>query len=248
MSDWNDHFTAVSADYRRWRPGYPRALFDYLASAAPGRDLAWDCATGNGQAATLLGELFTRVVATDASAAQIANAAAHPRVEYRVARAESCPLGDASCDLVTVAQAVHWFDIDAFWREVRRVLRPGAVVAVWGYGLAFVGPGIDEAIAEFSIATVGPYWPPERAIVDSAYAGVSFPFEQLTPPAFSMTAQWSLDHMLAYIATWSSVEGYRQQTGDDPMPALAKKLAGVWGEPGGRREISWPLILKVGRV
>lgn len=248
MSDWNDHFTAVSADYRRWRPGYPRALFDYLAAATPGRDLAWDCATGSGQAATGLGELFARVVASDASAAQIANAEPHPRVEYRVARAESSPLDDASCDLVTAAQAVHWFDIEAFWREARRVLRPRGVVAVWGYGLALVGPGIDEVIAGFSIETVGPYWPPERAIVDAAYSVVSFPFEPLDAPGFAMTAQWSLGHMLAYIGTWSSVKGYRQQTGADPMPGLAEKLAGVWGEPGRRRQISWPLILKVGRV
>lgn len=248
MSDWNDHFSTVSADYRQWRPGYPRALFDYLGSAAPDRRLACDCATGNGQAATMLGEVFARVLATDASAAQIANAEPHPRVEYRVARAESCPVGDGCADLVTAAQAVHWFDIEAFWREVRRVLRPGGVVAVWGYGLAFVGPGIDEAIAQFSVETVGPYWPPQRFIVDTAYAGISFPFEPLPAPPFSMTARWSLDHLLAYIGTWSSVEGYRQQRGEDPIPALAERLAGVWGKRNGGREISWPLILKVGRI
>jgi len=122
------------------------------------------------------------------------------------------------------------------------------VVAVWGYGLAFVGPGVDEAIARFSAETVGPYWPPQRAIVDTAYAGISFPFEPIDTPPFSMTAQWTLGHMLAYIATWSSVDGYRRHKGEDPMPAFAEELAGVWGDPAGHREISWPLILEVGRV
>ena len=248
MSDWNDHYSTVAESYRRWRPGYPRALFDYLATTAPGRGLAWDCATGNGQAATMLGEVFTRVLATDASAAQIASAEPHPHVEYRVARAECCPFNDASVDLVTAAQALHWFDIEAFWREVHRVLRPHGAVAVWGYGLASVDPGVDEAIREFSSRTVGPYWPPQRGIVDASYAGVSFPFELLSAPSFSMTAHWSLDHMLAYIGTWSSVDGYRQQKDEDPMPAFAERLAGVWSDPQRRREISGPLILKVGRV
>lgn len=248
MTDWHDHFTNVSDEYRLWRPRYPRVLFEYLGSVAPGRELAWDCATGNGQAATMLGDVFAHVVATDASAAQIVNAEPHPHVEYRVARAESCPLGDACADLVTAAQAVHWFDIEKFWSEARRVLRPRGIVAVWGYGLAFVGPGVDEAIAEFSTVTVGPYWPPQREIVDTAYAGITFPFEPLDPPAFAMTERWSMERMLAYIATWSSVDGYRRNAGEDPMPALAEKLARVWGDAAAVREISWPLILKVGRV
>lgn len=248
MTDWHDHFTNVSDEYRLWRPRYPRALFEYLGSVAPGRDLAWDCATGNGQAATMLGNVFTRVLATDASAAQIGNAETHPNVEYRVAKAEKCPLRDACADLVTAAQAVHWFDIEAFWHQARRVLRPRGVVAVWGYGLATIGPGIDETIAAFSMATVGPYWPPQRGMVDTAYAGIPFPFEPLDAPPLAMTEQWSMQRMLAYVATWSSVDGYRKNVGQDPMLAFSARLARVWGDPAIVREITWPLFVKVGRV
>jgi ubiquinone/menaquinone biosynthesis C-methylase UbiE len=244
-ADWNDHFSHASDDYRRWRPRYPGELFSWLASLAPSKDLAWDCGTGNGQAAAALAEQFRRVVATDASAAQIAEADACDRVEFLVAPAEQSPLTDASADLVTVAQALHWFDVARFHDEVRRVLKPAGVIAEWGYGLAYIAPPIDVVVLEFAAGTVGPYWPPERALVESAYSTVPFPFERVATPEFAMTARWDLARFAAYIGTWSSVNGYRRAHGSDPVPALCQKLAPLWGD--GERDVHWPLLIRVGR-
>jgi len=242
---WKDHFSHASDQYRRWRPGYPDELFAWLATQTPATDLAWDCATGNGQAARAIAGHFARVVATDASAQQISEAEPHPHVEYRVAPAENSPLGDHTADLVTVAQALHWFDIDRFHSEVRRVLRPSGVVAEWGYQHAEIAPDIDRVMKRFAGRTVGPYWPPERALIDDAYVGIPFPFERIEAPGFAMTASWDLDRYLAYIGTWSAVAGYRRELNEDPMPALRGELTPLWGE--GERLVSWPLQLRVGR-
>jgi SAM-dependent methyltransferase len=244
-ASWKDHFSHASDEYRRSRPRYPLELFEWLASQAPDRALAWDCGTGNGQAAVGLSCCFERVVATDASAAQIAQAEAAEGVEYRVAPAEEPPLDDASVDLVTVAQALHWFDIPRFHDGARRVLKPGGIIAEWGYGIADIDPAIDPVTQYFAAVTVGPYWPPERAMVDSSYEGVPFPFERIDAPAFAMTAEWKLDRFLAYLGTWSSVSGYRKAVGTDPLPALREELAPLWGK--GERVIRWPLLLRAGR-
>jgi SAM-dependent methyltransferase len=245
MATWKDHFSHASDDYRRWRPRYPDALFDWLASLAPSTDLAWDCATGNGQAAVALSTRFSKVIATDASTAQIAEAEPAAGVEYLVAPAEQSPLMDAGADLVTVAQALHWFDVERFHEEVRRVLKPGGIVAEWGYGLAYIEPPIDVVMIEFAAGTVGPYWPPERALVESAYSTIPFPFPRIDPPEFAMTAHWDVGRFLSYVGTWSSVAGYRRAHGSDPLPALFERLAPLWGD--GEREVRWPLLIRVGR-
>lgn len=243
---FKDHFSHASDDYRKWRPRYPDDLFTCLAGQSPSRTLAWDCATGNGQAAVALAPCFERVVATDASAAQIEQAEACQGVEYHVAPAEYAPLGNHCVDLLTVAQALHWFDVDRFHIEARRVLKPRGVIAEWGYQLATVDDAIDEVVRHFSEVTVGPYWPPERAWIDTAYADIPFPFEKIDTPAFAMTARWDLDRLLAYFGTWSSVNGYRRAKDSDPRPALREELAPLWGD--GERDVHWPLKLRVGRV
>src|SRR6266568_6165743 len=177
-----DHFSGVSAGYAAFRPRYPDALFDFLADAAPARDAAWDCATGNGQAAIGLAHHFPRVIATDASEAQIAHATPDPRVTYRVAPAEASGLDDRSVDLVTAAQALHWFDRPKFWAEARRVLRPRGVVAVWTYLLFEIAPEIDAIIREFYSDVVGPFWPPERHITEERYRTIEFPFAEFAAP------------------------------------------------------------------
>lgn len=245
---FRDHFSAQSRLYAAFRPVYPRELAEFLAQAAPGRELAWDAATGQGQAARLLVPEFRRVVATDASAAQIASAEPCDRVEFRVGEATDSGLADHSCDLVTVAQAVHWFDTTAFYAEVRRVLRPGGVIAIWGYVLLQTGhTDIDGRLEQFQDVTVGGYWPEGREILNAKYATLPFPFERVAAPPFVMRATWTRRDLLGYVGSWSAVARYRQQTGADPLPAFAEDLARVW--PDGRSyDIEWPLYLLVGRV
>jgi SAM-dependent methyltransferase len=246
---FSDHFSGVASEYAEFRPLYPAPLFDWLAGLAPRRDLAWDCATGSGQAAVALASRFERVIATDASAGQIASATRHPRVEYRVAPAEASGLGLASVDLVTVAQALHWFDRPAFYAEARRVVRPGGVVAAWTYGHPSIDePRADALLQRFYSDTVGPYWPKERALVDAAYRTIDFPFPEIAPPLFEMETSWPLAALVGYVATWSAVTRFRAAKDVDPVAAFAEALEATWGDPRRPRRIAWPLALRVGYI
>ena len=243
---FNDLFSTHAAAYARARPTYPRALFAALAALAPARRLAWDAGTGNGQAAVALAAHFDGVVATDPSARQIASAVRHPRVTYAVALAEASGLADASCDLVTVAQALHWFDVPRFWEETRRVLRPGGVVAAWTYARLRAAPAV-EAVVDALEATVGPWWPPERAHVDAGYATLPFPFARIPFEAPPMTVRWTRDALLDYLRTWSAVQRWAAAHGRDPVADVEAPLAAAWGRAA-RRTIRWPLSVLVGRV
>lgn len=244
---FKDHFSVAAHEYDRYRPRYPAALIEFLAAAAPARDLAWDCATGTGQAAVALASRFERVIATDASPAQLAHAVPHPGVEYALATAESCGLADASVDLVTVAQALHWLDLERFYAEVRRVARPGAIVAAWTYSLADADPEVDPLVAAF-YAEMAPWWPPERSHVESGYRQLPFPFQPLATPRFEICEAWPLERLLGYFSTWSGVNRCRKETGHDPVVALGERLANVWGDPSRCRPVRWPLHLRAGRV
>lgn len=243
-----DRFGAVAADYADFRPSYPPALFDWLASIAPAHSLAWDCATGSGQAAVALAAHFDRVIATDASAGQIACATPHPRVAYRVASADASGLHGASLDLITVAQALHWFDIDGFFAECDRVLAAGGVLAVWSYGPPEVDDdAVDAIVQHYFRDVVGPYWPPVRALVESGYAAIALPFPELAVPSFEMTALWSMDQLVGYLGTWSATSAYRQARGQDPRDRIAGPLAQAWADRGAARKVRWPLTVRVGR-
>jgi SAM-dependent methyltransferase len=244
-----DHFSRIAADYASHRPRYPAALFAWLASVAPERARAWDCGTGNGQAAAALAEHFDAIVATDPSAEQLAEAPRDPRIDYVVATAERAPIATGSIAVATVAQALHWFDREAFYAEARRVLAPDGVLAVWSYALCTVGDAaLDSALRQFHDLTVGPYWPAERAIVNAGYAKLEFPFEEVEPPRFAMEVRWTLDQLAAYVGTWSAVQRARDVTGLDPLPALVGALRAGWGEDGSARLVEWPLSVRAGRV
>jgi len=248
VKPYADHFSRVAADYAARRPRYPPELFRYLASLAPSRGLAWDCAAGTGQASIPLADWFERVVATDASAAMVAQADPHPSVEYRVAIAERSGLPDQSVDLVTVAQALHWLPPTDFYAEVERVLAPGGIVAVWTYGIIHLdGEPADGIVSRFYRDVVGAFWPAERRHVESGYQTLPFPFAELTPPSFAMQVQWTLAELLGYIGTWSATERYREAMGHDPVERLASELGSHWGDPVTSRTITWPLTLRVGK-
>jgi len=242
-----DHFSRVAEGYASYRPQYPPALFAYLAGLTSGRALAWDCAAGSGQATMALPPYFDRIVATDASAAQLSAAPAHPKVSYHVAVAENSGLADASVNLVTVAQAAHWLDVDRFYAEVRRALVPNGIIAIWCYGLHRIDDAeIDRAIGVFYKDVIGPYWPPQRALIEEGYRTIPFPFDEVSPPAFEMVARWTLPQLLGYLRTWSAVDRYRGANGVDPVVALEKELVRLWRDDGCQRQVAWPLAMRVG--
>lgn len=244
---FQDHFSPLAASYASFRPRYPSALFDYLARCCPRREAAWDCACGSGQATFELAQRFAVVLATDASAAQLAAAPPHPKVQYRVAPAEASGLAAASVNLVTVAQALHWFELAAFYAEVRRVLRPRGVLAAWTYGvLHALDERIDRRLQEFYGDTLKADWPAERQLVETGYRTLAFPFVKMAPPAFAMHEDWSLPRLLGYIRTWSASARHLERTGVDPVAALAGQLAPLWGDPADLRRIGWPLSLQIG--
>ncbi len=243
---FKDHFSGHAGDYARFRPGYPDELFDWLAAVAPGRKLAWDAGTGNGQAARGLASRFARVHATDASAEQVAHAEAPDNVLFACEPAESSSLPDGTVDLVTAGQAFHWFDPDAFHAEVDRVLRPGGVLAAWTYQLNVIDPAVDDVVLDFYQRIVGDYWPPERVHVETAYRDLTFPWPEIDMPSLHLAREMELGAYLDYLGTWSAVRRFRAATGNDPLPELRDRLERPWGDAG-RRTVRWPLALRAGR-
>ncbi len=241
----HDYFSSVAAEYARYRPTYPATLFDWLVDVAPARDVAWDCACGTGQATLPLAERFAHVIATDHSAEQLRHAPPHDRIAWRVAPAEASGIDAGTVDLVTVAQALHWFDLPRFWAEVRRVLRPGGVIAAWTYGVASVDdPELTNALRTFHDEGVGAWWPVERGHVEARYVDIDFPFHRLAPPPPVLTADWSLDQLLGYLRTWSAVRRYVAAEHADPVTGFGAAIGPRWG--GGTREVRWPLTLIAG--
>ena len=241
---FKNHFRKCSTAYASYRPGYPTELFAYLASISPDRNVAWDCGTGNGQAALVLAHYFDQVIATDASAEQIANAVPHENVSYEVAAAEAAPLSANSIDLVVVAHALHWFDISQFFREAKRVLKSEGLIAVWAYKLFTVSNEIDKVIQHLYKDIVGRFWPKERRLVEQGYDSLDFPFKELLPPRFLMAADWSSNQLIQYMGTWSAVQRYKDAKGPDPIALVTDELCTLWGTA--KKRVSWPLSLRVG--
>ncbi len=226
-------------------------MYDYLLTQVTGTASAWDCATGNGQVATVLARYFDQVHATDASAAQLAkadrsvNAASQP-INYFVCTAEKTPFPNHSFDLITVAQALHWFNFEAFYREVRRVSKPGGLLATWGYGLMKTSNArINVLIQEFYTTTIGPYWDLERKHIDASYQSIPFPFQEIPPPTFAMEVTWDIADCLGYLNTWSSVQKFIQMQGYNPVEMFGQALQPLWEE---QEQVVFPIFMKVGKV
>lgn len=244
---FKDHFSTNAAGYATFRPHYPAELIDYVASLAPGRSLAWDCATGNGQAAVPLAEKFERVFATDASAEQIKHATPHPRVAYGVGLSDASGLDDGSVDLVTVAQALHWLPHDRFFAEVRRVLVPGGVLAVWCYTKPTLGDGeLGPIFDRYYSETCKPFWAPERSLVDTGYSTIAMPFIDIESPRFAIEVQMSLDDFAGYVRTWSATKNLAKAIGHDPVIALREALQPHWAPS--LRTVRWPIRVRAGQV
>ena len=243
---FKDHFSDKSANYAKYRPRYPDTLFAHLAGLCDGHDLAWDCATGNGQSALGLAEHFRHVIATDASAAQIDAAIRDPRVSYHVAPAEQGGLDDDSVDLLTVGQALHWFDLPRFFAEAARAVRNGGVVAAWSYRMCTVDAAVDGVLDELYSGIVDEFWPPERDIVDNEYRDIEFPAALVEMPDFEMTQTWDVDDMLGYLRTWSASKRFEKQHGQDPVGIIETPLRDNWGDV--TRDAVWPLTVCAYRI
>lgn len=241
-------FSPLAAEYARSRPRYPDELFDYLAGLVDRRELAWDAATGNGQAARSLVERFRRVVATDRSAEQLRHAFRHPRIDYRVVRSEQVELEPGSVDLVTVAAAIHWFDLERFAATLARVVRPGGVLAAWSYHVGRCNEPAGPILGRLYDALLAPYFAPGARLVDAGYATLELPGEPLAAPPFEARAEWSLADLRGFVASWSGTLAYRERHGRDPLETVAAELETAWGDPATVRTMRFPLHLRVSRL
>jgi ubiquinone/menaquinone biosynthesis C-methylase UbiE len=248
MKKVKDNFSVQSGTYKKFRPTYPQELYDMLVSLSPGRDACWDCGTGNGQVAITLSGYFKKVYATDISANQIAYAPKKENLVYKVERAEATNFSNDQFDLITVAQAVHWFDIPAFCKEVKRVAKNGGVLALWGYGLLQIEPVIDRLIYQFYNDIVGPYWDFERKIVEDRYKNIPFGFKEIKiDQQFKIATKWTLDQLEGYLTSWSSVQKYVLEKKENPIPWIIEKLAAFW-HINETKEVSFPIFMRVGII
>lgn len=241
-----DRFSDHADLYAQYRIDYPDELYKFVLRSVPNRTAAWDCATGNGQVAGALANQFTQVEATDISETQLLLAVQKPNIHYQISPAERTPFADHAFDLVTVAQALHWFDVDAFHREVRRIAKPGGVIAEWGYGLVHISDDLDPLVLDFYRNRIGPYWDPQRRHIDDQYATLPFPFADVQRAEFIVRRQWSLERFLNYLRTWSAVRQYIHENEEDPVTGLGEELVTRWGE--GDRDVWFPVFLRMGRV
>ena len=242
-----DNFSRQANVYAQYRPGYPKELFEYILGFVKEKDLAWDCGTGNGQSASELSTHFKKVFATDISQKQLDNAAAKGNITYALEPAEKTSLADKTVDLITVAQAIHWFKFEAFYAEVKRVAKPGAVMAVWTYSLLKISGEIDKIISEYHFSTLEKYWDPERKYVDDGYASIPFPFTEIKTPGFNIELNWSLKDLEGYLDTWSALQKFIAANAYSPVKELMNKIEEHWGEAE-KRKIFFPVHLRLGLV
>jgi len=241
-----DNFSTQSNQYAQFRPDYPQSLIDFLVKETSNHDACWDCGTGNGQLAIKLADHFEQVFATDLSAAQISNATPKDNIIYKVEKAETTTFNDQQFDLITVAQAIHWFDFEAFYKEVYRTLKPDGLFAVTGYAMLTINPEIDAVIRHFYKDITGPYWDKERHYIDELYQTIPFPFEEIKVPQLTQEYDWTLEQLTGYLGTWSAVQHYKKATGADPLPLIKTDLATAWGDETTHR-VKCPILLRAGR-
>ncbi|TWR30004.1 class I SAM-dependent methyltransferase [Mucilaginibacter pallidiroseus] len=242
-----DNFSQKADEYAKYRPTYPPELFDYLDTLVTNKVNAWDCGTGNGQVARQLAKSFVTVYATDISKTQLENAHKAENIIYTVQPAEQTNFPDGLFDLIVVAQAIHWFDFDRFYNEVKRTAKKDAIICVLGYGMLQISEQIDEVISNFYKNVIGPYWDDERKYVDEGYKTIPFPFEEIQTPAFTNTKDWELDHLVGYLNTWSAVKHFINQNGYNPIDELRVQIEPHWAAEE-IKPVSFPLLLRIGKI
>lgn len=242
-----DLFSGHSQQYATFRPTYPAALYEFIFQYVSNKDRVWDCATGNGQVARYLSAHFKEVQATDISQKQIDQAYQAPNIFYSVSAAEKTTFPNEHFDLITVGQALHWFNHPEFYKEVKRVAKPNSILAVWGYAMIFVSPAIDQIILDVYTNIAGPYWDEARRMVEREYKTFEFPFLEIPTPPFAIDVEWSMDHLLGYIESWSAMQKYMQATGINPIQSIGERLKAHW-KPGEMKKGKFPVFLRLGKV
>ncbi len=248
MSEHTGHFGGHAVDYARHRPSYPEKLIAFLLKLIPDTERTWDCGTGNGQAAVRLSQDFDAVLATDISQAQLDEAPVRHNIEYRCHSAAHCPLSDNSVSLITSATAAHWFDLDLFYAEAQRVLKPKGVIALWTYAPDLLEPiKVGEILGELAREVLKDDWPPGIDWVHEKYETLPFPFQEVEVPDFDLCVHWSVDELLGWVDTWSAVRRRRAATNADPLTGLRRKILDLWPGPGSEAvELHLPLYYRVG--
>lgn len=247
-SSATEHFRTAGDAYARYRPDYPHKLIQVLAELCPADGLALDVGCGTGQFSTLLAFYFEHVIATDVSEQQLAHASHHPRIEYRRESAERMSLPDHSVDLIVAAQSAHWFDLERFYREVRRVAHPGAVIALISYGVPYIEDSINAQLQQFYWRQMAPFWPAERHHVETGYAELPFPFSPVTTPDLFIRRNWTRDELAGYINTWSATRIAREAGQGEIIDRFIHQLGEHWPDPVSIKRISWPISIRAGRI
>lgn len=242
-----DYFSDQSKAYAAFRPTYPPQLYEFIFQHLKNRSCAWDCATGNGQVAFYLARHFETVYATDISQSQLDHAFTAPNIFYSVCPAEKVPFDDHKFDLITVAQAMHWLNADAFYREARRTARPGGLLAIWGYALLTIDRVIDDLFMDFYTNTTGPYWDDARRLVENRYRDIPFPFKRIPCPQLAIKVKWTSEQFAGYLTSWSATQRYIRMHGENPVDAFHETLRPVW-KAGVTKEVTFPVFMKLGRM
>jgi len=240
-----DNFSVQSAGYAQFRPTYPNELYDFLFSLLNGQQTAWDCATGNGQVARELARHFSEVFATDISQNRLSHAVQKENISYLLQSSDKSSFADDTFDLITVAQAIHWFDFDAFYAEVKRTLKPFGVFAAFGYGVMQINEELDIIIHKLYKTILGPYWDAERRYIDQGYHTLPFPFQELPVPELSIKTSWNFEQLTGYLNTWSALQHYKKANDSNPLDLVLPDLALAWGK--GNKEVTFPILMRVGR-
>jgi ubiquinone/menaquinone biosynthesis C-methylase UbiE len=241
-----DLFSSQSKAYATFRPTYPKALYDFIFQHVKEKGTAWDCATGNGQVASYLSHHFKEVFATDISQQQLDHAEKKDNIHYSISPAEQTTFENGQFDLITVAQALHWFDRDKFYDEAKRIGKPGSILAVWGYAMLYIKPDIDALILNFYNETVGPYWDDARRLVEQEYKTITFPFEKFETPRFTIEVQWTLNQLSGYFSSWSATQKYIKEKGHDPVKPFIDKLETFWSKS--EMTVTFPVFVLLGKI
>ena len=242
-----DFFSDHSKVYASFRPTYPEELYQFIFQHVRGRSAAWDCATGNGQAARSLANYFDKVFATDISQQQIDQAVRAENIFYSISRAEQTPFREKQFDLITVGQALHWIDVNEFYSEVNRVAKSNGLLAVWGYNVLAVQPEIDELLSDYYYNIVGPYWDSARRLVEEEYNNIPFPFQNIQAPKFAIRVNWSLEQFAGYLTSWSSTQKYIKSNKDNPVLHFLQRVQKFWDERE-NKTVVFPIFMKLGRI